>query len=102
MTVDTRAPEQQVRTPADPRAQEQKLARRISRTQGLLAPDLLRASLVRSLIMLRPDIQWRNPVMFVVEVGCILSILYTIAKAIDPDAYLAGLGYLVALDFCCC
>ena len=31
--------------------------------------------------MLRPDIQWKNPVMFVVEVGTVLSIVYTIAIA---------------------
>src|SRR5205807_7579480 len=46
----------------------------------------------------RPDIQWKNPVMFVVEVGTVLSILYTVAKALHPEAYLAGLGYLIALD----
>jgi K+-transporting ATPase ATPase B chain len=48
--------------------------------------------------MLRPDIQWKNPVMFVVEVGTVLSVLYTIAKAVNPSAFQAGLGYLIALD----
>ena len=41
--------------------------------QGLLAPDLLRAALKQSFVMLRPDIQWKNPVMFVVEVGAVLD-----------------------------
>ena len=49
--------------------------------------------------MLRPDIQWKNPVMFVVEVGTILSIVYTVVKVIDPSSTMATLGYLVALDF---
>src|SRR5579875_1610127 len=75
-----------------------KMTRRLSRRKGLFAPDLLKTALVQSLVMLRPDIQWRNPVMFVVEVGTVLSILYTVAKAISPDAYQAGLGYLIALD----
>src|SRR5690349_19377081 len=60
-------------------AQEAKLARRQSRRQGLFAPDLLKTALWQSLVMLRPDIQWKNPVMFVVEVGMVLSILYTVA-----------------------
>jgi K+-transporting ATPase ATPase B chain len=82
-----------------PPTTEAKLARRATRTQGLFAPDLLWTAFVRSLIMLRPDLMWKNPVMFVVEVGCVLSILYTIAKFIWPDEYLATRTYLVALDF---
>ena len=31
----------------------------------------------QSFVMLRPDIQWKNPVMFVVEVGTVLTILFT-------------------------
>ena len=75
-----------------------KLARRLSRRKGLFAPDLLKTALVQSFVMLRPDIQWKNPVMFVVEVGTVLSILYTIAKAIYPQDYQASLGYLISLD----
>ena len=63
-----------------PSVVEAKTARRISRRQGLFAPDLLKTALVRSFVMLRPDIQWKNPVMFTVEVGTVLSILYTVAK----------------------
>jgi K+-transporting ATPase ATPase B chain len=79
-------------------AQQAKLARRKSRRLGLFAPDLLRIALVRALVMLRPDILWKNPVMFVVEVGTVLSIIYTVVKIIDPDSTQATLGYLVALD----
>jgi K+-transporting ATPase ATPase B chain len=75
-----------------------KVVRRLSRRKGLFAPDLLKTALVQSFVMLRPDIQWKNPVMFVVEVGTVLSILYTIAKAIHPQDYQALLGYLIALD----
>ena len=48
--------------------------------------------------MLRPDILWKNPVMFTVEVGTVLSILYTLYKIVDPGSTLATLGYLVTLD----
>src|SRR5690242_12286044 len=76
---------------------EAKLARRYSRRSGLFAPELLRAALKQSFVMLRPDIQWKNPVMFVVEVGTVLSILYTVAKAFGYPSE-ASLGYLIALD----
>ena len=46
--------------------------------QGLFAPELMKAALKQSFVMLRPDIQWKNPVMFVVEVGTVLSIIFTI------------------------
>jgi K+-transporting ATPase ATPase B chain len=81
-----------------PSVVEAKTARRISRRQGLFAPDLLKTAFIRSLVMLRPDIQWKNPVMFTVEVGTIVSILYTVAKIIYPDAYAPTVWYLVALD----
>jgi K+-transporting ATPase ATPase B chain len=78
-------------------AQENKMARRLSRRQGLFAPDLLKTALRQAFIMLRPDIQWKNPVMFVVEVGVVLSTIFTIAKAAGYSSQ-AGLGYLIQLD----
>src|SRR5260370_27773838 len=77
--------------------EEAKQARRLSRRRGLFAPDLLKAALKQSFIMLRPDIQWKNPVMFVVEVGTVLSILFTIA-AIFGQGGRAPVTYLLALD----
>jgi K+-transporting ATPase ATPase B chain len=71
--------------------------RRISRRKGLFAPDLLRAALKQSFVMLRPDIQWKNPVMFVVEVGTVLTFLFTVATLLGHGGQV-GVGYLVALD----
>ena len=84
--------------PAGPSPTELKLARRLSRRQGLFAPDLLKTALKQSFVMLRPDIQWKNPVMFVVEVGTVLTLFYTVAKAVRPELYQPQLGYLIALD----
>jgi potassium-transporting ATPase ATP-binding subunit len=81
---------------ADPN--ELKTARRLSRRRGLFDPELLQIALRRSFIMLRPDLLWKNPVMFVVEIGTALSIVYTIYKVMNPSSTLAGLGYLIALD----
>jgi K+-transporting ATPase ATPase B chain len=74
------------------------LGRSATRKASLVAPHLLREALKQSFIMLRPDIQWKNPVMFVVEVGAVLSILFTI-QAIWAPAGQASMSYLLALDF---
>jgi K+-transporting ATPase ATPase B chain len=53
--------------------------------------------LKQSFIMLRPDIQWKNPVMFVVEIGTVLSIVYTIQAGLgvaNPERFM----YFIALD----
>ena len=63
-----------------PAADEAKTARRLSRRQGLFAPDLLKAALRQAFVMLRPDLMWKNPVMFVVEVGTALSVVYTVVQ----------------------
>src|SRR5438128_387530 len=80
-----------------PSPEELKLTRRASRRYGLFAPHLMRAALRQSFVMLRPDIQWKNPVMFVVEIGTVLSILFTIATLTGHGGQ-ASWTYLVALD----
>jgi K+-transporting ATPase ATPase B chain len=74
------------------------MARRLSRRKGLFDRELLKAAFRQSFLMLRPDRMWKNPVMFVVEVGTVLSIVYTVVKIVNPASTLAGLGYLIALD----
>jgi K+-transporting ATPase ATPase B chain len=81
-----------------PSPEELKLTRRASRRYGLFAPHLLRAALKQSFVMLRPDIQWKNPVMFVVEVGTVLTLLFTIAKLLGFQSQVP-ITYLIALDF---
>src|SRR5271154_3372492 len=80
-----------------PTAQELKLGRRASRQYGLFAPHLVKAALKQSFIMLRPDIQWKNPVMFVVEIGTVLTFIYTIAAFCGVPS-LATKSYLIQLD----
>ena len=48
--------------------------------------------------MLRPDIQWKNPVMFVVEVGAVLTLLFIIAAAWGGGTSQVSIGYFIALD----
>ncbi|MGO9109169.1 MAG: hypothetical protein ACLP9L_08050, partial [Thermoguttaceae bacterium] len=81
-----------------PAPDDLKLGRRHSRKAGMFEPELLKTAFRQSLIMLRPDIQWKNPVMFTVEVGTVLTIIYTIANLLGYQSA-AGVGYLLALDF---
>jgi len=74
--------------------QQAKATRRATKTQSLFSPELLKKAAVRSLVMLRPDLMWKNPVMFTVEVGTVLSIVYTV---LQPSLYLVVLDlWLVA------
>src|SRR5271165_4451248 len=78
-------------------AQRLKLDRRASRRAGLFAPELLKVAFKQSFIMLRPDIQWKNPVMFVVEIGTVLTLLFTI-EAARQLGWVEKVQYLVTLD----
>ena len=78
--------------PVEPGSPEDlKFSRRESRRYGLFAPHLMKAALIQSFVMLRPDIQWKNPVMFVVEIGTILSIIFTFMAPASQLAYLIQL-----------
>src|SRR5580704_6641704 len=80
-----------------PSPEELKLSRRATRRYGLFAPHLMRAALKQSFVMLRPDIQWKNPVMFVVEVGTALSVVFTVARLFGYSSQVR-VTYLLALD----
>src|ERR1700731_1025169 len=71
---------------------------RRSRRMDLFAPELVRVGLRQAFIMLRPDIQWANPVMFVVEVGAFLTLLFVIAAAIGDSPSQVPITYFIALD----
>jgi K+-transporting ATPase ATPase B chain len=71
---------------------------RRSRRMALFAPDLVRVALRQAFIMLRPDIQWANPVMFVVEVGAFLTLLFVLAAAMGGSPSQVPITYFVALD----
>ena len=66
--------------------------------QACLAPELVRAALKQSFVMLRPDIQWTNPVMFVVEVGALLTLLFVVQALVVGSASQVPVTYFIALD----
>lgn len=54
----------------------------MSRNQpGLLEPSLVRQALLDAVKKLSPTVQWRNPVMFIVWLGSILTALLAVAMA---------------------
>jgi potassium-transporting ATPase ATP-binding subunit len=86
-------PIRNLEAPQHPRPQ-----RRI-KSRKLFEPELVRASLKQSFIMLRPDIQWSNPVMFVVEIGAVLTLLFIIEALVSTSVSQVPITYFIALDF---
>jgi potassium-transporting ATPase ATP-binding subunit len=65
----------------------------------LFSANLAFPALKQSFVMLRPDIQWQNPVMFVVEVGAVLTLAFILRAWLGAARGPFPLGYFVALDF---
>jgi potassium-transporting ATPase ATP-binding subunit len=68
------------------------------RRRDLFSSDIVMTALRQSFVMLRPDVQWKNPVMFVVEIGAVLTLLYVIQMALGLASSSASLTYFIALD----
>jgi len=69
------------------------------RRQTLFAPELVKPAFRQAFVMLRPDIQWTNPVMFVVEVGAVLTLLFVIQATVSSSSSQVPLTYFIGLDF---
>ena len=65
--------------------------------KSLLTGDILWSALKQSFVMLRPDIQWKNPVMFVVEVGAFLTVLFIVQALVGNAVTQNPTSYFVAL-----
>jgi K+-transporting ATPase ATPase B chain len=65
---------------------------------GLLDRATALPALKQAFVMLRPDLQWNNPVMFVVEVGAFLTLGYIAQMALGKALSLAPITYFIALD----
>src|ERR1700736_2836096 len=72
--------------------------RKFARRSALLAPGTFWPALKQAFVMLRPDIQWKNPVMFVVEIGAFLTLFYLVQAALGKSESQVSTGYFVALD----
>ncbi len=77
--------------PEHPRPERRVKARK------LFEPELVREALKESFVMLRPDIQWSNPVMFVVEIGAVLTVLFIIQALVSTSVSQVPITYFIAL-----
>ena len=77
--------------------QQPRSTRRVKRI-GLLDKETALVALNQAFVMLRPDIQWRNPVMFVVEVGAFLTLFYIAEAAWGRGTSQVPITYFIALD----
>jgi K+-transporting ATPase ATPase B chain len=71
---------------------------RRARHLDLFAPELVGPELKQAFAMLRPDIQWANPVMFVVEIGAFLTLGFIIQAALGNSQSQVPITYFIALD----
>jgi K+-transporting ATPase ATPase B chain len=90
-------PQFQVVPPQPTRPPEDWTPRR-ARKMDLFAPDLVWPALRQAFVMLRPDIQWANPVMFVVEIGAFLTLGFVLQAAIGQSQSQVPITYFIALD----
>ena len=79
-------------------AQSYKLQRRQTRKLKLFEPALIKMAVRRSFVMLNPAIMARNPVMFLVEIGWILTTI-VVVESIVNHAVLGLIVYQTALSF---
>ncbi len=77
---------------------EQPGPQRRVKKKPLLEKETALAALKQAFIMLRPDTQWQNPVMFVVEVGAFLTLLYIVEAALGKAASEVPLSYFIWVD----
>src|SRR5215472_5811756 len=92
VTKATQAQGEVVAHPSSPRP-----PRRV-RVQGLFSTDILWPSLKQAFVMLRPDLQWSNPVMFVVEIGSFLTLFFVIQALFAGSSSQVPVTYFIALD----
>jgi K+-transporting ATPase ATPase B chain len=74
------------------------VTRRGFKQKPLFEKRIMLTALKNAFIMLRPDIQWKNPVMFVVELGAILTFLFIMQMIFTEKKALAPMSYFITLD----
>ena len=70
----------------------------LARRRDLFSTQIVITALKQSFLMLRPDVQWKNPVMFVVEIGAVLTLLYVLQAALGTSSSTVSITYFIALD----
>jgi len=82
---------------AGPGPEQSQPMRRV-KARSLLEKETAMVALKQAFVMLRPDLQWKNPVMFVVLVGAVLTLLYIVEAVVSGSASQVSVSYFIALD----
>lgn len=77
---------------------KESISKRRLTSRSIFDKDIAISALKQSFVMLRPDLQWRNPVMFVVEIGTILTFLYVLDILWGGQQSQAPISYLIMLN----
>jgi len=93
-----RVPDSKETVETVPFSSEQPRSLRRVKPRGLIEKETGMAALKQAFVMLRPDIQWKNPVMFVVEVGAFLTLLFIVQAAWGRQTSQVPIAYFIALD----
>src|SRR5262249_5700081 len=72
-------------------AQSSKFQRRQTRKLRLFEPALVKMATLQSFVMLDPRVMMRNPVMFLVELGTVLSAIVTVQSIVNG----LGTGHII-------
>jgi K+-transporting ATPase ATPase B chain len=68
------------------------------KARALFEKETSSAALKQAFKMLRPDLQWNNPVMFVVLVGAVLTFVYIFEALLSGSESQVPVSYFIALD----
>jgi len=67
-------------------------------SRSLFEKQIVLSACKQAFVMLKPSIQWKNPVMFVVEVATILTLIFIINQIWHGGSDHQSLSYFIALD----
>jgi K+-transporting ATPase ATPase B chain len=77
--------------------EQQQPVRRV-KARSLFEKETAKVALKQAFVMLRPDLQWNNPVMFTVLVGAVLTLLYIFEALWKGAESQVPVTYFIALD----
>ena len=73
------------------------IPKKVARARPLFDPAIVKRAVGDSFRKLHPRTMMKNPVMFVVEVGTVLTLVFTVAQLLGASSHVS-ITYLIALD----
>jgi K+-transporting ATPase ATPase B chain len=83
---------QEPRVPSGPLGTQRRRSQRLS----IIDPEITRQAIIDSFVKLNPRVQLRNPVMFTVGVGAVITTIEFLRSLFDPAAHLGADRFFIA------